>query len=166
MSGHAFVRRILLFLLLMEVLSCTEVGLNDYCAQNNDQRLILQRLIAYQEARNNFDLEGYLDCLHDQGTFHFACRQMLSKSELKERLPSFWAKLRAGNPEIFPMTRENMSGNYFLSGRLINPVLHINHHTAYVTVLYVYKGWRLKHYLTLQRVEDRWLISKLDWETG
>jgi hypothetical protein len=69
----------------------------------------------YQDAKINCNLDQFLACLQENGTFHFGRGFMLSKNELKESLPSFWAGLKSGSREFYPMNREMITGNYILT---------------------------------------------------
>jgi hypothetical protein len=154
------------FSICVAICACSNAPIEDYVVQNGEEAEIKALLIQYRDARKNFDLERYLGCLHDRGTYHHASRLMLSKKELSDSLPDFWDQLRRGDRSFFPMCRENLSGNYFVGFHLINPRIVINRNTAHVTVTYTNTGWRLKHYISLIKENDRWLINRLDWETG
>ena len=91
---------------------------------------------------------------------------MVTKQELALLLPDFWTQLQKGDRKFFPMCRENLSGNYFIGFKLANPKIRINQNKADVTVTYVNKGWRQKHYIYLVKENNRWLINGLDWESG
>jgi hypothetical protein len=146
--------------------SCTNTPLNEYIPKDSDEAEIVLLLIRYQNARINFDLERYLGCLHEDGVYHHASRVMVTKKELSFLLPDFWTQLQKGDRIFFPMCRENLSGNYFVGFKLTNPEIRVNLHTADVTVTYVNKGWRQKHYIYLEKENNRWFIKGLDWETG
>jgi hypothetical protein len=146
--------------------ACVNMDLTDYRPANESEAAILTRLIAYQAARNAFDVTAYLSCLHDQGAYHFASRVMVSKDQLRQRLPEFWQELIKGERHFFPMCRENLSGNYFRTMRLTNPNIRIDGKKATITVTFVVAGWRLKHYITMCQTQQGWLINGLDWETG
>ena len=146
--------------------ACSNTPIEDYLPKDQEEEKIMALLVRYQEARKHFHLEQYLGCLHEQGSYHHASRIMLSKKALAARLPDFWAELQKGNRLFFPMCRENLSGNYFVGFRLVNPTILIDHNTAAVTATYVNKGWRTRHYIFLIKENNRWLINRLDWETG
>ena len=148
------------------ICACSNTPMEDYVPKNNEEAKIVALLIQYRDARKTFDLERYLACLHDQGIYHHASRIMVSKKELSNLLPDFWAQLKRGNRLFFPMCRENLSGNYFVRFRLINPKITITQNSASVIVIYVNTGWRLKHYISMIKENNRWLINRLDWETG
>ena len=164
-SGY-MLRIIALLSATMAVSACVNTDLADYRPATADEAGIVKRLIAYQSARNAFDVTAYMNCLHEQGQFHFASRVMLSKDQLRRRLPEFWQGLQKGERLFFPMCRENLSGNYFRSMRLSNPKIRINGKKAAITVTFVTAGWRLKHYISMRQTERGWLIDGLDWETG
>ena len=148
------------------IVACSNTPLKDYEPKDPEEAAITALLIQYQDARTHFDLNRYLSCLHDQGVYHHASSIMVSKQELSDLLPEYWAQLKRGNRLFFPMCRENLSGNYFVDFDLVDPNITINQNTATVTVTYVNTGWRLKHYISLVKEHGRWLISRLDWETG
>ncbi len=146
--------------------ACSNTPIEDYLPKDQEEKNIMALLVRYQEARKHFHLEQYLGCLHEQGSDPHASRVMLSKKALAEQLPGFWAELQKGNRLFFPMCRENLSGNYFVGFHLVNPTIHIDHNTATVTATYVNTGWRIRHYIYLIKENNRWLINRLDWETG
>lgn len=146
--------------------ACSNTPIEDYLPKNQEEKDIVALLVQYQEARKHFHLEQYLGCLHEQGIYHHASRVMLSKKALAARLPGFWAELQKGNRLFFPMCRENLSGNYFVGFRLVNPTIYIDRNTATVTAIYVNTGWRIRHYISLIKENNRWWINRLDWETG
>lgn len=151
------------FIAVMFTFSCSDTPLGEYVCKNREEREILALLIEHQDARNSFDIVRYLATLHDQGQYHFACNVMVSKEVLKTSLPDFWASLRAGELQISPMCRENMTGNYFLSGNLYNPRIEIERDAAKVTLTYSSWGFRLIRYIHVRRDDERWLINRLDW---
>lgn len=148
------------------LLACTGTPLDEYAAKNREEAIVLSLLMEYQDARAAFDLERYLACLHENGTYHHACRVMVSKTRLRQLLPQFWADLQTGDRKFFPMSRENLSGNYFVDFRLVDPKITLHRDRAAVTATYVNRGWRLKHYITMIRENGYWRINRLDWETG
>ena len=159
-------RTLALLCVTIAVSACVNTDLAEYRPANETEAAILTRLITYQTARNAFDVTAYLNCLHDQGEYHFASRVMVSKHQLRQRLPEFWQELIKGERHFFPMCRENLSGNYFRTMRLTNPSIRINGKQADITVTFVAAGWRLKHYITMRQTQQGWLINGLDWETG
>lgn len=146
--------------------ACSNTPLKEYVPSGPEEAEIITLLIQYQEARIQFDLDRYLRCLHDRGAYHYASRIMVSKKELAELLPDFWAQLQKGSRSFYPMCRENLSGNYFVDFDLVNPSIIVHQNKADVTVTYVNTGWRLEHYISLVKEHDRWLINRLDWATG
>ena len=157
---------ILFFHLSLFIFACSDTSLIDYVPRNEEEEKIISLLIRYQEARSKFDLENYLACLHEKGVFNYASRVMLSKNELSEALPIFWLQLQKGSRLFFPMCRENLSGNYFVHFKLVNPIIVIDQNTASATLTYVNSGWRLGHYILMKKENNRWLIYMLDWKTG
>ena len=163
---HSIARLSVVILFYMFMSACSDTLLKDYVPAGPDEAEIMALLIQYQDARSHFDLDRYLSCLHDHGVYHHASRIMVSKKELAALLPDFWSQLQTGSRTFFPMCRENLSGNYFVRFHLINPCITVDQNAADVTVTYVNTGWRLKHYISLVKEYDRWLINRLDWETG
>ena len=154
------------FSMVIVISACSSTPIEEYIPKSQEEANVIALLIQYQTARSNFDLQRYLDCLHDRGIYHHASRIMVSKKELSKLLPGFWTELKKGDRSFFPMCRENLSGNYFIQFRLTNPQIVINQNSASVTVTYVNTGWRLKHYISMINDNNRWLINRLDWETG
>ena len=154
-----------LFIIILNM-SCSGPSLEEYGPKTQEEQKIIFLLIQYQDAKINCDLDQYLSCLHEKGTFHFGRGFMLSKNELKESLPSFWAGLKSGSREYYPMTREMITGNYILTGRFFNPIIAINQDSADAIVTFIKYGWRLRHFISMVKENDQWLISRLDWETN
>ncbi len=149
-------------MILLLTLSCSDTPLKEYEYKSQEEKEILALLIEYEDARNRFDIERYLATLHDQGVYHYACNVMVSKEALRNDLPEFWIKLRAGEL-LSPMCRENMTGNYFLTGALHNPEISIDQDTARIKLMYSSWGFRLIRYIHARRDDGRWLINRLDW---
>ncbi len=149
-------------MILLLVVSCSDAPLKEYECKNQEEKEILALLIEYEDARNNFDIDRYLATLHDQGKYHYACNVMVSKEALRKDLPEFWMKLRSGDL-LAPMCRENMTGNYFLTGRLFNPEITIEQDAARIKLMYSSWGFRIIRYIHVRRDEGRWLINRLDW---
>jgi len=147
-------------------ISCSGPSLEEYLPKNQEEKNIISLLIQYQGAKINCDLDQFLACLHEKGDFHFGIGFMLSKKELKESLPSFWAGLKSGSREFYPMNREMITGNYILTGRFFNPQIVINQESAEVIMTFMKWGWRLRHYISMIKENDQWLITRLDWETN
>jgi hypothetical protein len=159
-------RAMTVFASLLVILSCSNTPLEQYEPQSDEEAHILAVLVRYQQARQEFNLQGYLSCLHAHGRYHHASRVMVSKKNLSILLPDFWDELRTGQRFFYPMCRENLSGNYFVGFHLSNPRIIITRNTAKVVVTYAKAGWRLKHYISLIKDNQRWWINRLDWETG
>ena len=62
--------------------ACSNTPIEDYLPKDQEEENIIALLVRYQEARKHFDLEQYLGCLHEQGSYHHASRVMLSKKAL------------------------------------------------------------------------------------
>ena len=147
-------------------ISCSGPSLEEYLPENPEEKKIVSLLIQYQDAKINCNLDQFLACLQENGTFHFGRGFMLSKNELKESLPSFWAGLKSGSREFYPMNREMITGNYILTGRFFNPKIVIYQESAEVILTFMKYGWRLRHYISMIKENDQWLITRLDWETN
>ena len=145
-------------------LSCSGSALSEYAPRSAEEKEIVAVLIQYQNAKRHCDLESFLDCLHENGAYHFGRGYVLTKKELKENLPSFWAGLQSGSRSVYPMNREMITGNYIISGEFYNPQIVIDRDSAAVTMTFMKWGWRLKHYISLRKENKRWHIHRLDWE--
>jgi len=142
-----------------------DVQLTDYRPKNMVEGEIVTLLIEYQDAKNRLDLNRFLACLHEQGRFSFRGTAMVSKGRLRKSLTAFWKTLQSPNRLVlYPLSHEFVTGDYYLSGRLINPRISINGSSADVTVTFASGWWRQKHFISMQRVDDRWMITLLDWE--
>jgi hypothetical protein len=154
---------VFLIIILMVFSSCCDSLIEEYKPNNQDEREILSLLIQYQDAKNHFDIERYLSFFHDKGLFTFQCGRMVKKSVLEEELPAFWNDIQSGNAAVFPIVHECINGDYFKSGELNNLQLEINHDTAQATVLYTKGVCRVELYFSMQRENDRWLITRTEW---
>ncbi len=128
-------------------MSCSGPSLEEYVSENSAEKEIILLLLEYQDAKINCDLDQLLACLHEKGKYHFGRGFMMSKSELKESLPSFWAGLKSGSRIAYPMNREMITGNYILTGRFYDPQIVVKQETAEVIVTFIKWGWRLRHYI-------------------
>ncbi|MCP4344194.1 MAG: nuclear transport factor 2 family protein [Desulfobacterales bacterium] len=140
--------------------------MTEYVPENREQADIKSLLIQYRNAKNNFNLEQYLACLHDNGKYTYKSRRIVSKEQLKKELPVFWAGVKSGDQKFYPISRESLNGNYFRSGQFINPKIRVSKNTAEVTVTFTKWTWRLKHYISMVKENGHWLINRLDWEPG
>ena len=152
-------------LIIILTLSCSGPSLEEYVPKNSEKKII-PLLIEYQDAKINCDLDQFLACLHEHGLYHFGRGFMVSKRELKESLPSFWAGLKSGSRIAYPMNREMITGNYILTGRFYDPQIVVKQETAEVIVTFIKWGWRLRHYILMAKENEQWLINRLDWETN
>jgi len=161
---HKNTRIVITFFLFSLTLSCSSPSLIEYVPKNQKEKSIIRILIQYEDAKNNYDLDRFFACLHERGLYNFAGGVMVSKEELRRLLPAFWFELKSNNPLIYPIGRESMSGNYIRTIRFFNPQIITNEDTANVTLTFIYLGWRRRHYVSMLRENDQWLITKLDWE--
>ncbi len=142
-----------------------EVDLADYQPKNKVEGEIIALLIEYQDAKNRLDLNRFLACLDEQGRFSYMGAAMVSKGRLRASLPAFWKTLQSPNRIVlYPLSHEFVTGDYYLSGRLVNPRISSNGFSADVTVTFASGWWRQKHFISMKCVNDRWMITLLDWE--
>ena len=151
--------------ILAMTFSCSGKALTEYLPRNEDEADIIALLIEYERARKSFDLQGYLNCLHEKGLYHHAGRVMISKQKLADLLPEFWDGLRGGKRLFFPMCRESINGNWLVGFRIVDPHIKISGNTADVETMYLNTVWRQMHYIPLIKENSVWRISRLDWET-
>lgn len=102
-SKNSFFTLILLFFTLA-LFCCCDTPIDRYEPKSEDEKEILSVLIEYQNAKNNFDLDQLLSLMHEKGKFSFQCGLMVSKSDLKELLPGYWAEIKSGNSAVIPIT--------------------------------------------------------------
>ena len=164
MMIHGSIKICLSYLILLSTLSCYGPSLTEYVPLNEEEKKIMSLLIQYQDAKTNCNLEKFLACLHEKGKYQFGRGSMVSKIELKRLLPGFWSELQSGNPAFYPINREMMTGNYIRTGRFLKPQITINRDTAEITMTFTKLGWRLKHYISMFREDDQWLINRLAWD--
>lgn len=156
---------IMLILVTLGAQACFQnIPLVEYKPRNRSEQQIKTVLLEYLAAKQQFDIERYLACLRDGGRFHFECGRIVSKSELGQLLPRFWADLRSGNPAFYPINRECITGDYFDTGRYVNPLMTIDGDSARVVMKFTVGWWGLAHYVALVRTDNGWLINRLDWE--
>lgn len=156
---------LVLFALTLDGCLPGDVQLTEYQPKNMVEGEIVALLIEYQDAKNRFDLSRFLACLHGQGRFSYKGAAMVSKETLRASLPGFWRTLQSPNRIIlYPLSHEFVTGDYYLSGRLVNPRISINGSSAIATVTFTSGWWRQKHYISMQRVNDQWVVTLLEWE--
>ena len=141
--------------------------IDKYPPQTDDETQIIALLIDFNKAKTNHDLEPYLACLTNGGSFMFGGSIMVSKQDLKQRLPMFWANRESGYILTRPSSREELNGNFF-AGILYDPVITINHDGAKAVVTFVTPiiRWRTKLFLDFQKQNGVWLISRFEWDMG
>ena len=165
MKKFFFCTGLILFTLTFACKLPGEVELTDYQPKNKVEGEIVALLIEYQDAKNRLDLDRFMACLDEQGRFSYMGAAMVSKKRLRTSLPSFWKTLQSPNRIVlYPLSHEFVTGDYYLSGRLVNPRISNNGCSADVTVTFASGWWRQKHYISMHRVNDRWMITLLDWE--
>ena len=164
MKPLRYVTIILTLLIVSMSIACSEISLSEYQARNRIEEEIKTVLLAYLDAKQRFDIERYLACLHDRGRFHFECGRRLSKGELGQLLPKFWDDMRSGNPAFYPINRECMTGDYFDYGRYVDPRMDIDGCRARVALRFTVGWWGLEHTVSLVKENERWMINGLDWD--
>lgn len=142
-------------------------SLEDYVSRNQNEADIIDLLVKFQTAKQQFDLETYLSCLDENGSFMFSGHLMVSKQELSTLLPDFWKGLKTNDPHVRPMCRENLNGNFF-NGSFFDPIISIKKGNAQVTLTFQTPviRWRALLFLNVIRKNGRWLISKYEWDMG
>ena len=151
-------------LALAFICACSGPTLSEYEAHSRAEAEIRDILLEYLAAKRIFDIERYLACLHDEGRYHFECGRIVTKAELAKLLPAFWADLRSGDPAFYPINRECITGDYFETGRYVNPRMRVDRDRAGVVLKFTVGWWGLHHQIALAKEGGRWLITGLDWE--
>jgi len=144
--------------------ACSRTPLGEYQPRNQTEEEIKTVIVEYLDAKRRFDIVQYLAGLHNQGRFHFECGRIVSKAELGQLLPGFWAGMRSGDPTFYPINRECITGDYFDSGQYVDPRITMAGDRAEVTLTFTDGWWGLEHYVSLIKENDCWVISRLDWE--
>jgi hypothetical protein len=159
------IRMTYVLLVILPIIFCAgcDTSIMKYEPQNHGEREIISLLIEYKEAKYNFEIDKLLPLLHDRGEFNFQCGQMVSKTDLKEMLPGFWATLRSGDIAIIPLVHECINGDYYESGEFNNPVIEVRDSMARVNVLFTNGVCRAMLYFSLCCENDRWLITRTEW---
>lgn len=156
---------ILVALTLIGMYSGTRI--DNYHPKSDDEIQIITLVTAFNLAKTNHDLESYLACLDNGGIFMFGGSLMVSKQELKQRLPMFWANRESGYLLTRPSSREELNGNFF-AGILYDPVLTITQNRAKAVVTFVTPiiRWHTKLFLEFHKQNGAWLISRFEWDMG
>ena len=70
-----------------------------------------------------------------------------------------------GDTSVYPITRESITGDFFDRWDFSNIKISINDDTARVTVMCT-SSWicRQSHFISLEKVNDNWMISETAWE--
>lgn len=138
--------------------------ISDIQARNQTEREILSLLTVYQEAKNDRDMENLMVLLHPAGEFSYACGIMVSKAELAEMLPAFWAKLDNELLKTVPMAHECLNGDYYTTGILRDPEIIVSGNRANVKVWFTRPLWSsLLQFFNLVREEGNWRITRTWW---
>lgn len=146
-------------------IGCTNIGLNGYTPKTDDEKQIISLLKEYQTAKNLHDIERLLACLHEDGHFQFMGGSRVSKMILANWAPHVWSRFKAGQFPDHPINHEQITGDFFPTGRLMNPRITINNNVADIVVTYTTGGWWWqKHFITAINTGRGWKIMKLEWE--
>lgn len=147
------------------IASCTGPPLRDYVPKNDNESLIVHRIMIYQKARNDGNVSAYLACLHDSGSFSFIGDYKLSKSELAKRIDHFWKRLKAKELSVYPIARESITGDFFDRWQFVDPVIEVDGEKAWVeTICKSSLICQQRHFISLCKIDDTWLISSTDWQ--
>ncbi len=138
-----------------------------YIPKSEDEAQIITLLNTFQKAKREYNLEAYLACLSEKGQFMFGGSIMVSKKELKKRLPPFWADRRTNHINTRPSSREELNGNFF-DGIFYNPVITVKNDKAKSIVTFVTPiiRWKTKLFLDFRKHNGSWQISRLEWDMG
>ena len=160
-----FVVTVLLVLALVGMFSGTRI--DRYLSKNDDEAQIIALISAFNNAKTEYNLETYLACLSDHGTFMFGGSIMVSKKELSHLLPPFWADRQKGYILSRPIAREDLNGNFF-EGILYDPILTVENDQAQAVVTFVtpIMRWKTKLFLDFRKQNGLWQISRLEWDMG
>ncbi|MCP4020445.1 MAG: hypothetical protein GY729_01265 [Desulfobacteraceae bacterium] len=141
--------------------------IDKYIPQSSDEAKIITLITKFHTAKKEYDIETYLSCLSDDGTFMFGGSPMVSKRELRKRLPGFWSDLKSGDMLTRAFSRESLSGN-FLDGDLYDPVIKIDSKNANAAVKFITPllRWRTMLFLHFQKDNDAWQITRFQWDMG
>ncbi len=165
MKNSSFIKSMLLSAFLVFTCSCSDTSLENYTPGNHDETEIKSLLLKYQDAKNRHDLDQLLACFHERGRFSFQGGPLVTKEHIRKYIPGFWAGLKSGNPEFFPMNHEFFTGDYFLSGWIGTPQIAIEKNTAEVTAMFNSGWWDQRLYISMLRENGRWSIIRLDWKS-
>lgn len=146
------------------------VSLEEYVPVNYDEKEIITLLSTFNTAKLERDLEKYLACLCDNGSYMFGGGLIVSKEYLKFMLPEFWTALDAGNMQVFPSSRESLNGNFF-DGQLFDPKIQIDGNkakvvTTFVTPVLRWIMWKRTLFISLQKKHGDWRIESFVWGIG
>ena len=149
--------------LILVCIGCSRTDLADYQSDNRSEAEIKAVLLEHLKAKRQFDIERYLAGLHEDGRYHFECGRLLSKADIGDLLPKFWDHMQSGDPSFYPINRECITGDYFDYGRYVDPRMEISGESARVTLSFTVGWWSQEHYVSLVKVNERWMINRLDW---
>ena len=92
----------ILVISLLGFISCAI--LNDYKAKTADEEEIKTTLVKFYEARNNYDVDGFLSVFHEDAKIMVGWeRVVLSKKQCSEYLPRYFSgasKIELGSPKM------------------------------------------------------------------
>lgn len=152
-----------LFLICLIVLGC-DTPISEYNPKTPEEAAIISVLIKYQKAKNEHAIKKLMPLLHDRGEFSYACGIMISKEELKARLPEFWERMRLDKLAVVPLAHECLNGDYYSSAVLKEPIVEVTGNTARARVWLTKRfSSSLLLFLNLVREDEQWLITHTEW---
>lgn len=143
--------------------ACFGTPVEFYLPKSDDEAAICDVLVRYVAAKRRFNVAGLLACLHPDGRYHFAGQREMTKASLAGWLGDFWQRLKAGDPGVMTIAREDLNGDFFLTGRYVNPVIEVNGDRARVRLTFTKGWWGSFHTVFLVRENRRWIINRLEW---
>lgn len=165
MTTRGFINFLSIFVLCTTVAACQDTSIDNYETKTLDEGMIIDVLKQYQNSRNIFDVNLYLDCLHPNGKYSFMGAHILQKYELERKLPRFWKRLQLKDATVYPIMRESITGDFFDIWKFYNIKLSLNDDTAKVTTI-CKSSWICKqsHFITLLKENGNWKISETAWK--
>lgn len=155
---------IAVIVLSVTAMGCRITSIDSYVPQTPDEGEIIGVLKQYRDAKNDYDIDRYLACLHPDGRFSFMGCHVLTKSSLEEQLPRFWHRLRKKDATLYPMVHETVTGDFFQDWFFYRPEISVDGNTAEASVMC--RAWRVcsqRHDIFLVKENGRWMISETAW---
>ena len=138
-----------------------------YVSKSTDEAQIISLINTFHKSRTEYDLESYLACLNDNGSFMFGGGVMVSKNELEKLLPTFWADLESRDMIVRPFAHESQNGNFF-DGSLYDPVITVEKQKAQAAIQFKTPiiRWKTFLFIDLKKQNGSWQINKFEWDKG